>query len=250
MSEDLRLTLDDIHQYVVRFGMDIFPPLELANEQFRAQSLYRTLTESWPLLFSKLSLSATEFAVSGRFRAGTAEAEVQTFGYSPRGPVVTFPCKLGGFPTLDYDDKRCVAEYRSIAAAVEKAFPSREVLRVGMVREVVFSTGESRSDNVLMPIIKELAGASFAGGQVSLLFRDQLCNIGLKLNPLEIQRRQQAPSGIARVDHESFGLAIQLDVNNAEMRTMSASDIETVLERAQALWPAPVLEYLNKRIGA
>jgi hypothetical protein len=252
MADKLRLTLEDIYQYFVRVGLDVFPPLELASEQFRAQTLYRNLNETWPVLFSKLSLSASEFTVTGRFRAGAteAEAEVATFTYTPRGPVVTFPCKLAGADTLDYDDARCITEARAILDVVGRAFPLRETLRIGLIRDVVFSTGETKADNVLLPVANELDGARFVGGQTLLVYRDSFCNVRLTMAPLEIQRVQRAPTGVSRAEHAGFGLRLEFDVNNAELRPVSAADIEQVLQRALALWPETALDYLNRRARA
>lgn len=247
MADELRLTLDDIHQYLLRFGLDLFPPLELANEQFRAQSLYRALVESWPQFFAKLSLSAGEFVISRRFPVGSAEAEVPAFTYTPRGPVVVMPIKLAGYSVPGSDEHKLVADFQNILGIIRNVFPGREVLRIGLVRELVFSTGETRADPVLLPVSDEFGGARFIGGESQLVFRDSICNIRVHLKPGEIRQRLESPIGIARENHLAFGLNVEFDVNNVEMRPLQDADIAQVLERAKSLWPGALLDYLNRR---
>jgi hypothetical protein len=248
VDSELCITLDDVNHEILRFGLDVFPPLELSKEQVRAQNFYQTARDNWPHLFNRLTLSNTEFTITQQFNVDTNRADVVTFVFNPRGPVVAFPRKLGGSMVLDRSDEDFVSEFGEILSAIHRSFPKREVLRVGVVREIVFHTGETPAGNVLVPVQQEFGGAAFAGGESLFVFQDDFCNVRVTIAPVELRKRTVVAASKKVVEaHEAFGLRVALDVNNREMRPLDGIEIDQVIERARGLWPEPLITYLNRR---
>lgn len=248
MSDTLQLTLDDIHQYVFRFGLFFFPAIDLAHEQVRAQNLYRTLSETWPTLFGKLSLSAHEFIILAQLQTQSGLVEMPTLGFGNGTPVIMLPLMLGGSRMIDLDDDACFAEAEKIGATIAAAFPGRRLFRLVVTREAVFSTGNLAPDPILVPLIDTFGGARLARGTVQLEFEDETFNTKLAMTPVRVKGREQG-AGLAQDQLKGYAVATNLDVFNIHRRPMSAEDRAAVYERARALWPRTMLDYLNRRLA-
>lgn len=249
----LQLGQDDVYQYLVRLGVDLFPPFEPARESLHAQRLHDTLAQLRPELFERLILGPSEFVISRKFAVGPSQAnvDVATFVYTPRGPVVTVPIRLGGEVALEWSDKQVIECFREILTAIDNHLPERQKLKLGVVRDVVLACGQRPATAIVAPLSDSCAGAKLTGGQVHLLFEDGCCNLALSLAPIGIARQAMIPvTGQLVQEHEQFGLSVQVDVNTIEVRPLGADDIERVFRRALEVWPQPVLDYLNKRLRA
>lgn len=244
----LSLSEQDIVHHVVTFGIDVYPPVEVGTERTRLNMFYESARERWPHLYETLTVGDTEFRISRHFRkdpqiVGPAVL-FDTFVLTKRGPVFVFPLTLpppAGATTLE---DRYVELFDEVREAFLSAVPGRSLLRVGLIRELVFATGEAPGTHLLTKQ-ESWAGGELYGGERSVRYRDQQCNIRLQLTPIEIRKSTQLPVGTKVEQREGYGLRVQLDVNNVEIRPLADADIKTIVDRALGLWPEHLLQYIT-----
>lgn len=250
-EDSLIVTMEDLQQNILKYGLDIFPPLDVGNEMTRTHDLFRTLREQWPDFYQELNFrpESGKFKVLASFKLkGGKSVTFPTLTLTKRGPVFAFPRRLpdplGEYAFEgDYDEV-----FLSSLAILRKEFPGTSVLRMGVVREAVFSTGKSNAVPYLADRFGTFQGTKSMGGGVVLSFRDDLCNVRIKLDTIEIrQEHKVSKSGLVLSDETNYGFQVSLDVNNIEMRPQEMHEIETTIERAHSFWPKGLLEFINWR---
>ena len=245
---DIRFSQNDIVQHVVSFGLDVHPPVEINNERTRLTMFFEEAREKWPALYEQLTVGERDFRISKSFRKRTAVSgpaiQLDTFVLTPRGPVFVFPLRLPdpvGATELEDDYRNRFAE---ISKAFWSAVPGHTILRVGLIRDVIFSTGKADC-TVLLSGRTDWCKSKLVGGNRLHSYRDEKYNIRLELSPVKIMQGTQLAVG-ARVEQSAgFGLKVSLDVNNIEICPLQDADIDEVIERADGFWPDEVLEYLS-----
>lgn len=246
----VELAISDLCVHVAKIGLDVYPPVEIANERTRLNMFYEEARHRWPDLFDRLLSSDTDFRISRGFRQDPNVhgplTTVDTFVLVPRGPVFIFPLLLPdpvGSTNLEEDYFRIFEEVRDLFLS---ALPGREILRLGLVRELLFKTETTNFRNVLGDT-STFSGAELIDGSLLLRYRDSKCNIRIQINPVEISTTTQLPIGRRVERHEGYGLQVHFDVNNHEIRPLGSSDIAEILERANGFWPDELLKYINER---
>ncbi len=244
----LAISSEDLEQHVVKYGLDVFPPLDMRTETTHAQDLFSSLREDLPELYQELSFAPdrNEFRIGATFTGKGGMTKYPTLVFTQKGPVFAFPCL---FPD---PIGRCThkAELDDIFwqsfGLLRKNFPTVEVLRLGLINEAVFNTGKTNFVPYLAKRFGSFPGATLVGGRATLSFRDELCNVRVQLQTIEIHRQARAPATQHVVSQEmDFGVQVTLDVNNIEMKRQGESDIQSTLERAHSLWPKALLEFIN-----
>lgn len=244
----LSLSQEDVVHHVATFGLDVYPPVEIGPERTRLNMFYEAARERWTHLYETLAVGETEFRISKHFRkdpqiAGPAVL-FDTFVLMNRGPVFIFPLTLP--PPVESTDleKEYVDRFYEVLEAFSSAIPGRSFLRVGLVRELVFSTGEEQVTHLLTGQ-RSWADGELHGGERRVHYRDEQCNILLQFGPIQIRKSIQLPVGTRVEQREGYGLRVRLDVNNSEIRPLADADIKTVVDRALGLWPEHLLEYIT-----
>ncbi len=244
------LSVSDLLHHVVKFGIDVYPPIEIESERTRLNMFYEEARTRWGDLFEKLVASDTEFRISKEFseRPGRRPSvPVETFVLTPRGPVFVVPVLLPPPVKFTGFEAKVVELFHEVRALLFEALAQkRECLRVGMVRELIFDTGGAKCQR-LVGDERTFGGAPLIGGKRFLVFRDAKCNLRIEFEPVEISKTIQLPIGTNVQQHAGFGVRVLLDVNNAEVRPLADADINEVLERANSVWPDELLKYINER---
>lgn len=248
MSDDLIISLDDLQQHIVKYGFDIYPPIDVRNEVTRTHDLFQALQERWPKIYQELSFrpQSGEFKVGASFEFHEQTIKFATLVLTQRGPVFGFPIRLpdplGGHEHEEQLDELVLASL----GLIRKTFPRFDVLRVGLVRETMFGTGQSDSAPYLTNRFGVFPGTVAQGGKALLTFHDDTCNVRVTIDTVQIQRKSQMKAGGRVLSEESsYGLKVDLDVNNKEMRPQETSEIEMVIQRAHSLWPKEMLDFIN-----
>ncbi len=249
--EPLSLSVRDVCLHVVKFGIDIYPPPAIRDERTRLNMFYEAARDRWPKLFDRLVASDTEFRISRGFRRKPdvegPTSTGDTFVLTNRGPVFVFPLLLPEPVGATGLEATYLDDFAALRELFFSALPDRKILRLGLVRELVFATGQTPCLG-LLHTAPAFAGASLQGGNVLFHYRDDKCNVRIALAPAEITKSTQLPVGQRIEQREGYGLQVQLDVNNSDLRRpLEATDIQEVVERATGLWSEPLLEYLNAR---
>lgn len=248
---ELSLSVSDVIQHVVKFGIDIYPPIEISSDRTRLNMFHEEVRQRHPDLYEQLVSSDQEFKIGKQFRRRGESAGpglgIETFVLTPRGPVFVFPLLLPEpVGATGLEDR-----YRDLFEEVEEIFrtmlPRRKRMRVGLIREVVFGTGDEPCLRMITGD-PEFAAARLTYGGRRLHFRDAKCNVRLQFDVAEMQRTTQLPVGKTVTEPGGHGIQVILDVNNLEVHELNDADIEEVLTRATSLWPDELLKYLNGRI--
>ena len=248
--EPSALSVSDLCLHVVKFGIDIYPPVEIPNERTRLNMFYEEARARWPKLFDRLIASDTEFKISKGFRKNPEvegpTSTVDTFVLVNRGPVFVLPLMLPepvGETGLEENYRE---EFGLVRELFFSALPDRKILRLGLIRELVFATSGAPCLS-LLKAAQSFAGADLTGGNALFQYRDAKCNVRIRLAPAEIMKATVLPVGQRVEQREGYGVQVQLDVNNCDIRPLEAADIDEMLDRATGLWPDRLLEYLNER---
>lgn len=253
MSE-LELTLSDLDQHVVTFGMDVYPPIHIPAERTRLNMFFEAAHDRWKDSFERLEASDTVFRIWKDFRAqettGGPSTSIPTFTLSDRGPVITLPLLLPApIGRTKLEDTDAVRLFNDIRVEFFAKLPTTQaILRVGMVREVVFATGDTPT-NCTLGTASELNTAKLVGGTVLAEYRDDKCNVQVSLRPVRAIRATPLAVGATMREPGGFGLWVKLDVNNINLAPMKDDDINEVLDRACSFWPDRLLEYVQARVG-
>ena len=244
------LSVTDLLHHVVKFGIDVYPPIEIESERTRLNMFYEEARNRWGDLFEKLVASDTEFKISKEFsqRPGKPPSiPVETLVLTPRGPVFVLPVLLPPPVGATGFEKKVLELFHGVRGLFFAALAQkRELLRVGMLRELVFDTGQTQCQR-LVTAQDSFCGAQLVGGKRVMVFRDDKCNLRVELEPLEITKTIQLPVGANVQQHAGYGVRVVLDVNNVEFRPLRDTDINDVLERASNIWPDELLGYINAR---
>lgn len=248
--EDLSLSASDLIHQVVKFGLDVYPPIEIPKERTRLNIFYEEARTRYPTVFDQLVASDTEFRISKEFRPQAqmigAAVRADTFIITNRGPVFSFPLLLPqpvGATGLETQHLELFPLVRSLFFS---AIAERKIMRIGLIRELLFDTGQSPCNRVISDH-QDFAGAPLVGGNRVIAYRDALCNVRISVEPAEVMKTTRLAVGTEVTERHSYGLHVLLDVNNHQLKPLEDADIQQVLDRATGLWPDELLKYLRER---
>lgn len=244
----LELSQDDLIQHIVKFGLDIYPAVEIPKERTRLNMFYEEARRQYPHLCDQLIASDTDFRISKQFQslhdASGPRFRVETFVLTNRGPVFTFPLLLPDPVGSTNLEAKMVEQFKAVRTLFFSALAERKVMRIGLVRDLLFNVGRDACEYVLSDR-QVFAGAQLKGGKSRLLYQDDLCNVGLEVEPAEVMRTTRLPVGAQVTERLSYGLHVVLDVNNRQPKPLEDADIDLVLERASSFWPDEMLKYFR-----
>ncbi len=250
--EQLSLSLSDVDLHLASFGIDTYPPIDIAANRTRLNTFYEEACDHWPELFQELKIGNNQFEVSAAFRRDPQvrgpSASLGTFQLTDRGPVLTMPLKLPQVGETGIDDDGVVGRFNEIRKLFFFAIPDTKVMRVGLLRRIIFDTGSTECHRLISSHSK-LGSADFVGGNLTLSHVDKLCNIHVYLESVQRQEITKMAVGTTVSSPAGFGLEVRLDVNNRDIKPLNEADIELVLERAGGLWPEELIQFLNGRKG-
>jgi len=221
-------SLDDLSEHVDNYGVDIFPPIDISKETVRAQAFFLEMRDRWPYLFQSVTVGGAEFRIQTTFQNTSGQqVPAVTFNVTPRGPVFTMPRRL---------------------TVLGGAFPGRQALRVGLVRNLQFATGQTDCTPWLGRAVLAFGNARLAGAQCALGYIDDEFNISIQIAPVQMATFAIVPNaGPSMATQNQYGLAVAFDVNNRAVRQMTVEDAKAVVAKANELWPSRLIHFLNNR---
>lgn len=244
----ITLTEGDLRQHVVQIGLDVFPPIEVSKERTHLNTFAEEAIQKWPQWFERLVSGTEEFRISRTLpkTAGKPGSSVETLTLTPRGPVFTFPIAIldpTGQTIFRSDEEQYRKDFEEVRQMFFSCIPGRAIMRLGAVRHLMFMTGKSPCLEALTSRAS-FAGASLAEGNVSLVFRDDQCNVLLQIRPMQVMEVARLPIGPMFQKPLGHGVQINLDVHNLQVRPLDDDAMTAILDRADSLWPETLLEYL------
>ena len=249
--ETLSLSTNDICQHFVTFGMDIYPPIEIPDVRTRLNMFYEQARERWGRLVDQLVASDAEFRISKKFQKhpdiSGPSVPIETFVLTHRGPVCVIPLKLPEPVGETGLEATHVEDFNGLRRLFFDAIPDHVIMRLGLVRDLIFETGDVSCDRLLTDQ-RRFANAEMIGGKVVFKYRDAKYNHNIVVEPVSVTKTTQLAIGATIDESAGYGARVQLDINNFDVqRPLEEAEIEGVIERATSLWPEKLLEYLNER---
>jgi len=236
-----------ISQHIVKFGLNLQPPLSLKDDKSALQDYANWLTENLPAAFDTLLLSPTQLRVDKSFAiAGSKKATVPTFVVTTQGPLWTLPIRL-------FIDQRCDIDLPEPHKLFTRAFTElqnrlsrRNITAVELTDEFIFDTGRINSVKILAGTLKDEHLTQQLRNLTIRLERPlQQYAMALEFRPTYLRRA--GPTG--PVQNLAFGIAVRLTLGYSRPGpTLTAGQIHELLTFGQQFVPEQLIEFLNGQI--
>jgi len=236
-----------ISQHVVKYGVDIRPTILLKQDKTKLQDYCNWLIEQFPQVFETLMAGPAKLLVQKSFLfANNKRLELPTFALTARGPVFTFPERLYIDEPQDLDIPEKDKIFRKALDELRIKFVDRRVVRVGVIHEFVFDTGEINSAEI---ITSNLRGEVWRERTKTLSIRLETPmegkNINLEIRPTYL-RRMTRGGGNAPAQNVGFGIIVNIDINNQEIKdNLTNSEVRDIVTFANDYVPEELIKFLN-----
>jgi hypothetical protein len=238
---------DKISQHIVKYGVDVRPPIQPDQDRTKLQDYANWLVEQFPDAFETMLSGPRELRIQRTFLLPNAKrVELPTFILTSRGPVFTFPERLyiDRPHELDISDKDKI--FRKAYDELRTRFPERTVPRVGVIHEFVFDTGYVNSLEVIASGLKyDLWRQKATNIRILIEAPEEGKNVNIELRPTFLQRSGREEPPIAP-DDMKYGLIVNVDINNQQMPAdLTKAQISDVLAFANDYIPEELFKFLN-----
>ncbi len=244
---DYTYTRENISQYLVRYGLELRPTLNLAQHRPLLQDYCNWLIETYPGLFETLLSGPNQLSIQKSFfLAGGKKAQFPTFVLSPRGPVFAFPRRLFVDSIQDINVGDTDTIFREALAELKSRFLEQKVARLGVIYELVFDTGDLDSTSL---VASHLTCSTWRQRTRNLRIQLEIPtddkNVNLQIRPTYVrQPAKDQPTGPG--GRPRFGIIVNVDINNRQLSTDLPSDLaDEILSFARDFVSTELMDFLN-----
>ena len=253
---DFNFNFEELDHHIEKIGVDVRPQIDIKADALHIQDFYRAVSEKFPQLFEILVHSPTEFQIKKTLVVpGKAKLEMPTFILTPRGPVFQFPRKLAMF---DHEFSWADDEDGGINAIVIECLEIfyehvrlRNRLRIGKVREMIFSTNNIDSNTLIRERFAQGIPDNAKSILIGWLSQTENDQYNCKIQLLAVQKQNIPQPGIwgseEQIRQRKFGVQVNLDVNNRDMsRPLNPDDMKIILDHSDSVFKGELLNILNR----
>jgi hypothetical protein len=238
---------EHISQHMVKYGVDIRPPIVLEPDKTKLQDYCNALIEQFPQVFETLIAGPKQLRVQKTFvLSNNKRAEMPTFVLTVRGPLFTFPQRLyiDGVQDLDIAQKDKI--FRKALDELRGKFIDRAVPRVGVVHEFVFDTGQVDSVQILASIFKnDVWRQRTKNLRILLETPTEDKNVNVEIRPTQLRRIARG-GGNAPAQEMGFGIIVNVDINNRKIKgDLTSSEVRDIVAFAGDYIPEELIKFLN-----
>ncbi len=238
---------EHISQHVVKYGMDIRPPIVLEQDKAKLQDYCNALIEQFPQVFETLIAGPKQLRVQKTFvLSNNKRAEMPTFVLTVRGPLFTFPQRLyiDGVQDLDIPQKDKI--FRKALDELRAKFIDRAVPRVGVVHEFVFDTGQIDAVQILSSNFKnDLWRQRTKNLRILLETPTEDKNVNIEIRPTQLRRVARGGGNVPAQDM-GFGIIVNVDINNRKIKgDLTSSEVRDIVAFANDYVPEELIKFLN-----
>ena len=238
---------EHISQHMVKYGVDIRPPIVLTQDKTKLQDYCNALIEQFPQVFETLIAGPKQLRVQKTFLlSNNKRAEMPTFVLTVRGPLFTFPQRLyiDGVQDLDIPQKDKI--FRKALDELRSKFIDRAVPRVGVVHEFVFDTGQVDSVQILASIFKnDVWRQRTKNLRILLETPTEDKNVNVEIRPTQLRRIARG-GGNAPAQEMGFGIIVNVDINNRKIKgDLTSSEVRDIVAFANDYVPEELIRFLN-----
>jgi hypothetical protein len=247
---DYKFALQLISQHIVKYGLQIQPPLSHKDDRQTLQDYANWLIEQFPQAFETLLSGPNQFAVQKSFLlANSKRADIGTFVLAARGPLFTFPQRLfvDQVQNIRIPDKDQV--FRTALNHLQIRFADRKAMRLDVMHELVFDTGQMNSLEVITATLKNDLWSQLAKNvtiRLDTLIENK--SVGIEIKPTYLMQASPAlpntPAHIMR-----YGIIVNVDIRHQPITGTQAeltnADIDDLLTFAAEYVPEELIKFLN-----
>ena len=238
---------EHISQHVVKYGVDIRPTIVLKQDKTKLQEYCNQLIEQFPEVFETLLVGPKQLRVQKSFLLpNTKRVEMPTFVLTHRGPVFTFPERIYIDEVQDLDVAGKDKIFRKALDELRIKFVGRRIMRVGVIHEFVFDTGEINSVEIIASNLKnDVWKERIKNLSIRLETPREGKNINLEIRPTQL-RRVGRGGGNARSQNIGFGIIVNVDINNQEIKDdLTKAEVRDIVTFANDYVPEELIKFLN-----
>jgi hypothetical protein len=246
MSMNYQFDTDKISQHIVKYGVDMRPPVLPEQDRAKLQDYGNWLVAQFPEVFETMLVGPRELRVQRTFiLPNTKRIELQTFALTNRGPVFTFPERL----YIDRPHELAIPDkdkiFRKAFDELRARFAERAVPRVGVVHEFVFDTEFTDSLDVIVSSLKyELWREKVKNLRILLEAPTDDKNVNIEMRPTHLQRT--GPYDPAAPQEMKFGIIVNVDINNRQISgDLTKAEVTDILAFASDYVPDELIKFLN-----
>jgi len=236
-----------ISQHVVKYGVDIRPGIGLKQDKTKLQEYCNWLIEQFPEVFETLLVGPKQLRVQKNFLLpNTKRVEMPTFVLTNRGPVFTFPERIYIDEVQDLDVPQKDKIFRKALDELRSQFVGRRIMRVGVIHEFVFDTGEINSVEIIASNLKnDVWRERIKNLSIRLETPKEGKNINLEIRPTQL-RRVGRGGGNARSQNIGFGIIVNVDINNQQIKDdLTRAEVRDIVTFANDYVPEELIKFLN-----
>ena len=238
---------EHISQHVVKYGVDIRPAIVLKQDKTKLQEYCNQLIEQFPQVFETLLVGPKQLRVQKSFLLpNTKRVEMPTFVLTHRGPVFTFPERIYIDEVQDLDVPEKDKIFRKALDELRSKFVGRRIMRVGVIHEFVFDTGEINSVEIIASNLKNDVWKERVKN-LSIRFETprEGKNINLEIRPTQL-RRVGRGGGNAHSQNIGFGIIVNVDINNQQIKDdLTKAEVRDIVTFANDYVPEELIKFLN-----
>jgi hypothetical protein len=238
---------EHISQHVVKYGVDVRPPIVLKQDKTKLQDYCNALIEKFPQVFETLVAGPRQLRIQNTFLlSNNKRAEMPTFILTDRGPLFTFPQRLyiDGIQDLDIPQKDKI--FRKALDELRAKFIDRAVPRIGVIHEIIFDTGQVDSVQILASNFKNDVWRQKAKNLRILLETPmEEKNINVQIRPTQLRRITRGDGNVPAQDM-AFGIIVNADINNRNIKgDLTSSEVRDIVAFANDYVPEELIKFLN-----
>jgi hypothetical protein len=238
---------ENISQHIVKFGVHIQPTISPKDDKTKLQDYCNWLIGQFPEVFETLIVGPNQLQVQKVFvLASTKRLEMPTLVLTGRGPVLTLPQRvfIDQIHDLDIPEKDKI--FRRAIDELRVRFSDRKVLRVGVVHEFVFDTGQINSLEIIASNLKnDLWREAIKSLRILLEMPREGKNINLEIRPTYVSRAATSSENVPIQDIR-FGIIVNVDINNQQIKgDLTKAEINDILAFANDYVPEEMIKFLN-----
>ncbi len=238
---------EHISQHILKFGVHIQPAISPKDDKTKLQDYCNWLIGQFPEVFETLVVGPNQLQIQKVFSlAGSKRLELPTFVLTVRGPVFTLPQRIfiDQMHDLDIPDKDKI--FRRALEELRTRFSDRKVLRVGVVHEFVFDTGQINSLEIIASNLKnDLWREAIKNLRILLEMPKEGKNINLEIRPTYVSRAAISGENVP-IQDVRFGVIVNVDINNQQIKDdLTKAEINDILAFANDYVPEEMIKFLN-----
>jgi hypothetical protein len=238
---------ENISQHIVKYGVDIRPPIVLEQDKAKLQDYCNALIEQFPQVFETLVAGPKQLRIQKTFvLLDNKRAEMPTFVLTVRGPLFTFPQRLyiDGIQDLDIPQRDKI--FRKALDELRAKFIDRAIPRIGVVHEFVFDTGQVDSVQILASSFKnDVWRQRTKNLRILLETPTEDKNVNVEIRPTQLRRIARGVGNVGAQDM-GFGIIVNVDINNRKIEgDLTSAEVRDIVAFANDYVPEEMIKFLN-----